>query len=57
MPMSVKQAAEAWQFDIPEEELDAIRPIVEEVVDKTARALDRDLSTTDPVHSFRPSGR
>ena len=57
MPVSVKQAAEAWRFDIPDEELDAIRPIVEEVADKTTRALDRDLSTTDPVHSFRPSGR
>ena len=57
MPMIIKQAAEAWRFDIPDEELDAIVPIVEELVDKTARALDRDLSTTDPVHSFRPSGR
>ena len=57
MPMIVKQAAEAWRFDIPDEELDAIVPIVEELARTTARALDRDLSTTDPVHSFRPSGR
>ena len=57
MPMNVKQAAEAWRFDIPDEELDAIVPIVEELARMTARALDRDLSTTDPVHSFRPSGR
>ncbi len=57
MPMTVKQAAEAWRFDIPDEELDAIVPVVEEVINKTERALDRDLSTTDPVHSFHPSGR
>lgn len=57
MPMSVKQAAEAWRFDIPTEELDAIGPIVEELMNKTARTLDRDLSSTDPVPSFRPSGR
>ena len=57
MPMTVKQPAKAWRFDIPDEELDAIVPVVEELINKTARALDRDLSTTDPVHSFHPSGR
>lgn len=55
--MNVKQAAEAWQFDIPEAELEAITPILEDVVAKTAQALDKDLSTTDPIHSFRPTGR
>ena len=55
--MNVKQAAEALQFDIPEAELDAIAPILEDIVAKTAQALNKDLSTTDPVHSFRPTGR
>jgi len=53
--MNVKQAAEAWRFDIPEEELNRITPIVEEVTAAIGKVLDRDLSTVDPVPHFHPA--
>jgi len=53
--MTVKQAAQAWQFNIPEDELDRIAPVVEDVTAALERVLDRDLSTTDPLPHFRPT--
>ena len=53
--MNVKQAAAAWEFDIPEGELEHIAPIVEDMTAAIERALDRDLSTIDPVPHFHPS--
>ena len=53
--MNVKQAAAAWQFDSPEDELDRIAPIVEDMTAAIDKALDRDLSTIDPVPHFHPS--
>jgi hypothetical protein len=55
--MNVKQAAEAWQFNIPSEELDRIAPVVEDVTAAIEKALDRDLSTMDPLPHFRPTHR
>jgi hypothetical protein len=55
--MTVKQAAKAWQFNIPEEELDRIAPIVEGVTAAVEKILDRDLSTIDPLPHFRPTHR
>lgn len=52
----VKQLAKALGRNIPEDELERIAPVLEDLLAGIETALDRDLSTTDPMFAFRPGG-
>lgn len=52
----VKQLAKVLGRNIPEEELEKIAPVLEDLLAGIETALDRDLSTTDPMFAFRPAG-
>ncbi len=45
-------AARGWT--IPRDRMQNIAPILDNLEEKTRAALDRDLSLTEPVFSFRP---
>ena len=49
-----KQMAEAMQLNIPEAELERAAAILESLYENVRPALDRDLSTIEPVADFRP---
>jgi hypothetical protein len=55
--MTLKTAAEAFDLDIPEDQLEEIQPVLDELIQRVRRALDHDLSTVDPVTAFRPRTR
>jgi hypothetical protein len=46
--------AAARRFGIPEEELERMTPVLDELERSVREALDRDLSTVDPAFVFRP---
>ena len=52
----VKQLAKALGRNLPEDELERIAPVLEDLLAGIETALDRDLSTTDPMFAFRPGG-
>jgi hypothetical protein len=52
-----KTLAQERRFDIPDHQLEAIAPALEALYETVRPALDRDLSTIDPVLTFRPDGR
>lgn len=52
-----KTVAKALNFNIPQRELDRIAPILDKLHDDFRRAVDRDLSTVEPIAVFRPDGR
>ncbi len=47
-----KQIAKALGLNIPEQQLDTISPVLDLLWTDTRRALDRDLSATDPAIDF-----
>ncbi len=49
-----KQAAEALNLGIAPERVEAIAPVLEELMAAARRALDRELSLVEPVTVFRP---
>ncbi len=49
----LKRIAAERQLKIPDEQLDQIAPILETLFQQVRQALDHDLSTTDPVLTFR----
>ncbi len=50
----LKSAAETLNINIPDEQLDEIEPVLDELMRDIRRALDRDLATIDPVTRFQP---
>jgi hypothetical protein len=49
-----KMMAELYGWNIPEREMERLAPVIEALRERTTKALDRDLSTVDPVMVFRP---
>ena len=49
-----KNIAQALSLNIPEQQLDAISPVLDSLWAETRRALDRDLSRIDPALTFHP---
>jgi hypothetical protein len=48
-----KTIAQALRLGVPEQQLDAIGPILDSLWTDTRRVLDRDLSLTDPAITFQ----
>ena len=55
--MKWKKLAEASRLGIPDDELERLAPVLEALEESLRRALDRDLSTVEPVAVFRPENR
>ncbi len=53
-PVMLKPIAETLNINIPDEQLDEIEPVLDELMRDIRRALDRDLATIDPVTRFQP---
>jgi hypothetical protein len=53
-PSSWARIAEARSLGIPAERLENIAPTLDDLEQKTRRALDRDLSLAEPMFSFKP---
>jgi len=51
-----KALAQAWNLNIPEEELERIAPVLDDLFAKVRPALDRDLSHVEPAAVFRLRG-
>ena len=51
-----KDIARALGLAIPDQQLDAISPVLDRLWMDVRRALERDLSATDPAFAFRPDG-
>lgn len=49
-----EKIASGWRFEIPNDELARITPILDDLLARVRPALDRDLSTTAPMLGFRP---
>ncbi len=49
--------AEDMDPRIPKEEAEAISVVLERLYSDLQQALDRDLSTVEPVGAFRPDGK
>ena len=49
--------AEEMGLRIPKEEIEALSAVLERLYDDLRPAFDRDLSTIEPVGSFRPDGK
>ena len=49
-----KSIAQALGLGIPEQQLDAISPVLDSLWSQTRKAVDRDLSRVDPAITFRP---
>ena len=49
-----KNIAQALGLNIPEEQWNAISPILDALWSQTRQALDRDLSSVDPALTFHP---
>lgn len=52
--MMWQKIAEAYGFRLPKERIDAITPTLNDLREQVRAALDRDLSTEEPVGVFRP---
>ncbi len=50
----LKPIAEALDLRIPDEQLEEIEPVLDELMQAIRPALDRDLATIDPVTRFQP---
>ncbi len=46
--------AQALGLNIPDQQLETISPVLDSLWSETRRTLDRDLSSIDPVLTFRP---
>ncbi len=55
-PVMLKPIAEALDLRIPDEQLEEIEPVLDELMQTIRRTLDRDLATIDPVTRFQPGG-
>ncbi|MBI1352803.1 MAG: hypothetical protein GC160_00550 [Acidobacteria bacterium] len=55
LPSRWARIAEARGLDLPEERLERISCILDDLEAKTRAALDRDLSLVEPMFSFRPT--
>jgi hypothetical protein len=49
-----KSMAQALGLNIPDQQLETISPVLDSLWSETRRTLDRDLSSIDPVLTFRP---
>jgi len=49
-----KQAAQALDLGVPEERIEAVAPILDDLMARIRNALDRDLSLVEPVTVFGP---
>ncbi|MBI3696410.1 MAG: hypothetical protein HY238_16425 [Acidobacteria bacterium] len=49
-----KNIAQALGLSIPEQQLEAISPVLDSLWSQTRQALDRDLSRVDPALTFHP---
>jgi hypothetical protein len=49
-----KRAAEALDLGIAEERVEAIAPVLDQLMTAVRKSLDRDLSLVEPVTIFRP---
>ena len=47
-----KSIAQALGLNIPDQQMDAISPVLDSLWAQTRRALDRDLTSVDPAVSF-----
>ena len=56
LPVMLKPIAEALDLRIPDEQLEEIEPVLDELMQIIRRSLDRDLATIDPVTRFQPGG-
>ena len=52
-----KNIAQDMDLQIPDDEMEAISRLLDRLHDELRPAFDRDLSTTEPVGSFRPDGK
>ena len=52
----LKSVAEALNINVPDDQLEDIEPLLDDLMKNIRRALDRDLSTIDPVTRFEPTG-
>ena len=50
----LKPIAETLNINIPDEQLEEIEPVLDELMRDIRRSLDRDLSAIDPVTRFQP---
>lgn len=55
--MNWQQLGQALDLKIPKDHLDRSTPVLEQMYADFNRAVDRDLSTVEPVGSFRPDGK
>ena len=55
--MNWHQLAEALDLKFPKEHLDRTAPVLDQMYADFNKAVDRDLSTVEPVGSFRPDGK
>ena len=49
--------AEEMDLRIPNEEMEAVSAVLDRLYSDLRPALDRDLSTIEPVGTFRPDGK
>ena len=49
--------AEEMDLRIPKEEMEAVSAVLDRLYNDLRPALDRDLSTIEPVGTFRPDGK
>jgi hypothetical protein len=49
-----KKLAELYGWNIPAADIERLAPSLDALYENTRRALDRDLSTVEPVAVFRP---
>ena len=52
-----KKIAQEMNLQIPDEEMEVISGLLDRLHAQLRPALDRDLSTPEPVGSFRPDGK
>ena len=52
-----KAMADYWEMGIPDDELEKLIPVMEELYRELRPFLERDLSVRDPALTFRPHGR
>lgn len=55
--MNWHHLAEALDLKIPKERLDRSAPVLDQMYADFNKAVDRDLSSVEPVGSFRPDGK
>ncbi len=55
--MNWRQLAEGLDLKIPQEHLERSTPVLDQMYADFNKAVDRDLSTVEPVGGFRPDGK